>query len=705
MRVANTPSSVLPEWACGSPKVTIEAVQEKAPEDSKLTVEIPNSDGHSETAAEQRDAAPEEAPQEKADSINSDSPTKAKFECDYDTDPTDIFLNLQRKEWDETSQRSADFPDEARTWVSRKEKHGKLRWRLLPIHAAIIFKAPDNVIESLLAAYPKGAQSKDDQGMLPLHLAFRHGSSEGTVNLLLAAFPQSVGVQDRKGRIPLVLAQASASANREAFVRALERGPTYYANAAAATERAAVTAEQRAIFDSKLIEVEKKHQQDINQLKEERNNLTETVEILQNELSKQKASTQILIDHVNSLEALLSSKGDTERFLAVKAATLDTNLKEMVEQKEKAQKKLEDEMTQLREENVSLKKQVEEGIQADSNIAEVNACREKLAKQEKEMKSVRMDWASAQARSAVLEAQLKSKIENEHELASQVSQLAGKLAESAAYTGSASSLYSKRVQALEEEREKLKATVNDLGKKLVKVSEFMNKMTQKTHETTKKSNEDAKKKQLQLLAEAADQEKLIRTALEERKSMAAMLKQQEMEMEKSAQQHQEILQRLAALKNRAPTPPPGDGSDIPFSSSLSDEMKELLNSMPKQVNSDEFYDSYVSNVNITKSKCDAEEKKGAGNETYHVPEYEYLPKYSSSSEDDAQKCLEEALNALQSQNKKEPSPKVNDTSTKMTDEAPITSAPSDEEVDAPDEDEAIAEKSQPEEISSSENSD
>ena len=48
-------------------------------------------------------------------------------------------------------------------------------------------------------------------------------------------------------------AQAAASANREAFVRALERGPTYYANAAAATERAAVTAEQRALFDSKLI--------------------------------------------------------------------------------------------------------------------------------------------------------------------------------------------------------------------------------------------------------------------------------------------------------------------------------------------------------------------------------------------------------------------------------------------------------------------
>ncbi len=42
---------------------------------------------------------------------------------------------------------------------------------------------------------------------------------------------------------------------RDAFLRALERGPTYYAVAAAATERAAVTAELRAIFDAKLMEI------------------------------------------------------------------------------------------------------------------------------------------------------------------------------------------------------------------------------------------------------------------------------------------------------------------------------------------------------------------------------------------------------------------------------------------------------------------
>ena len=63
------------------------------------------------------------------------------------------------------------------------------------------------------------------QGMLPLHLAFRNGCDEDVVHLLLMAYPQSVDVQDRKGRTPMVLAQQSTHANRDLYIRALERGP------------------------------------------------------------------------------------------------------------------------------------------------------------------------------------------------------------------------------------------------------------------------------------------------------------------------------------------------------------------------------------------------------------------------------------------------------------------------------------------------
>jgi D-Tyr-tRNAtyr deacylase len=662
-----TPRSMMPgSWVCDSPKVIVEPDKSEA---QKLSIQIPKLEEHTET--EQRDAAEGERHSAREGTPSSHDNDRSglpplpadtslgKFECDYDSNPTDIFMNLQKKEWDSAAKRSIDHPTEARTWVSRKEKHGKLRWRLLPIHAAIIFKAPEKVVENLLAAYPKGAQSKDDQGMLPLHLAFRHGSTEGTVNLLLVAFPQSVEVKDRKGRIPLVLAQASASPNRDAFVRALERGPTYYASAAAATERAAVTAEQRAIFDSKLIEVEKKHQQDVNILKEERKGLEETVDLLQKELAKQKGATQVLVDHVNSLEAQLNNKSDTERFLAVKAATFDSDLKELTEAKEQMEKKMAAEIAELKKTNTKLRSQMQvvltdkggESV-AEANPDEFKVIRDKAAKQEKEMKSLKMDWASAQARAAVLEAQLKSKIENEHELASQVSHLAAKLAESAQEKGSASHLYSKKIQTLEGEREKLRAAVNELGKKLLKVSQFMNKMTMKAQENTRKQSKKSKDKRSKLLADAFNHEQLIRTAMEERKQMADMLRKQEEEMTKSARQHQEILDKLAELQNRPESPEP---DNIAFSESLTDELHDVmcsvLEGLPKQESSEdgELVDVVMNNAVLATPKARGSRKgeDGAEDTSSKISFFAPLRASDTDIDEDPQKCLENALKALE----------------------------------------------------------
>ena len=164
------------------------------------------------------------------------SPRRPAFECDYDTNPTELYLSVQRKEWEVAIERAAAAPHEASTWVCRKEADGKLRWRLLPLHAAIIFRAPERAISALLFAHTPGAACKDDQGMLPLHLAFRNGCDEEVIHLLLMAYPQSVDVQDRKGRTPMVLAQQSTHPNRDAYIRALERGPAYYAVANAAKD-------------------------------------------------------------------------------------------------------------------------------------------------------------------------------------------------------------------------------------------------------------------------------------------------------------------------------------------------------------------------------------------------------------------------------------------------------------------------------------
>eukprot|EP00934_Nitzschia_sp_Nitz4_P007320 Nitzschia sp. Nitz4//scaffold79_size90958//87558//90409//NITZ4_005042-RA/size90958-augustus-gene-0.180-mRNA-1//-1//CDS//3329558300//7310//frame0 len=129
------------------------------------------------------------------------------LECDYDRNPTILYQAIEAKRWDAAiGLFAADkCAKQSATWVVRKETSGKLRWRLLPLHAAIIFGCPLQLVECLLADYAGAAQCKDDQGMLPLHLAFRNegGSSWEIIQELLTAYPQAIFIKDRKGRTPL----------------------------------------------------------------------------------------------------------------------------------------------------------------------------------------------------------------------------------------------------------------------------------------------------------------------------------------------------------------------------------------------------------------------------------------------------------------------------------------------------------------------
>lgn len=151
-----------------------------------------------------------------------DSPTSSRLsaaaavlECDYDQNPTILYQAIEAKQWDyatslftnrganKHNENEVDEEDASATWVIRKESNGKLRWRLLPLHAAIIFGTPLKLIELLLADYPLAAQCKDDRGMLPLHLAFRKQASWDVIDELLTTYPMAVFVSDRKGRTPL----------------------------------------------------------------------------------------------------------------------------------------------------------------------------------------------------------------------------------------------------------------------------------------------------------------------------------------------------------------------------------------------------------------------------------------------------------------------------------------------------------------------
>jgi hypothetical protein len=127
--------------------------------------------------------------------------------CNYDMDRTKLHRLLEASAWDAVVARCQTDPIEARTWMIRHHKQtNKLRWRLLPLHTAVIFASPFSVVSELLKTYPAAASKPDDQGMIPLHLAFRHyENDERILQELLQAYPEGVNVKDYKGRMPIDL--------------------------------------------------------------------------------------------------------------------------------------------------------------------------------------------------------------------------------------------------------------------------------------------------------------------------------------------------------------------------------------------------------------------------------------------------------------------------------------------------------------------
>ena len=160
--------------------------------------------------------------------IQRTEPVEPTNEVNYDTYPTVLIKLIERKLWEQTITRCNEVPQEAATWMSRLQevkdkKNGKeseVRWRILPIHSAIVLHAPVEVIEALVEAYPKGLQQGDDREMLPLHMAFRLGSSPETAAVLVDAYPEALKKKDSRGHTPLHILKAY----RRKYIRDRENG-------------------------------------------------------------------------------------------------------------------------------------------------------------------------------------------------------------------------------------------------------------------------------------------------------------------------------------------------------------------------------------------------------------------------------------------------------------------------------------------------
>jgi hypothetical protein len=161
-----------------------------------------------------------------------------------------------------------DFRHQASIWVIRKESNGKLRWRLLPLHAAIVLGAPAAVTEAILEANVYAASQKDDQGMLPLHLAFRNfqTTSPSVIQELLTAYPAAVSQRDRKNRTPLA---AGLLANPNGHMLPVLH---LYATIVAANARVEIKRDECDQHRTELHKLQVLHEQRLRQLRDEYNN-------------------------------------------------------------------------------------------------------------------------------------------------------------------------------------------------------------------------------------------------------------------------------------------------------------------------------------------------------------------------------------------------------------------------------------------------
>jgi hypothetical protein len=125
-------------------------------------------------------------------------------ECDYDKNPTDLFQALEARQFDYAYEMykhtNAQFTKDCKTWVIARgeKKTSPSRFRALPLHAAIVFGAPDELIKRVLRAYPNACRGRDVKGRLPIHLAFENNSSDEIISLIVDAFPKGFFSKDKK---------------------------------------------------------------------------------------------------------------------------------------------------------------------------------------------------------------------------------------------------------------------------------------------------------------------------------------------------------------------------------------------------------------------------------------------------------------------------------------------------------------------------
>lgn len=128
-----------------------------------------------------------------------------------------LFRSIKVKNWDHVRELTGMLENQTKkrndTTIATTEPQPPA-WQLIkdtdiydntPLHAALGYQAPDDILLHLLNAYPDATRVHGANEWLPLHVAAMWGSSPDVMTALILAYPE--GLDDRgeggiKGRTP-----------------------------------------------------------------------------------------------------------------------------------------------------------------------------------------------------------------------------------------------------------------------------------------------------------------------------------------------------------------------------------------------------------------------------------------------------------------------------------------------------------------------
>jgi len=252
--------------------------------------------------------------------------------CDYDRSVTQLYEMLESSQWENACSRCQSHPEEVHTWIVRRDANGNARWKLLPLHAAVIFKAPLSLIEDLLRAHPIAAAKRDDQGILPLHLAFRHKSNEAVIEKILHQYPGGVIIKDHRKRFPLDHGKDMRFSAKLMGLYAETFTKCQHIETKVVTNEAEITAtyENRMAalkdaYEARIVALQKDQEQTHEKMKKQteknlqrnREKHIEEIVELKGQLAREKMARERVPDLEAELRGLSSSLGDATRELMV----------------------------------------------------------------------------------------------------------------------------------------------------------------------------------------------------------------------------------------------------------------------------------------------------------------------------------------------------------------------------------------------------